>query len=555
MAASEGYEYLFIDSCCIDKSSSAELSEAINSMFEWYMLSDVCYAYLSDIGISGGRERLVSIGEMMKSRWFTRGWTLQQLIAPDVVRFFSADWAECGNRNDLALYLYEITNIDSEVLNRLPGADIRQWLDSISISKRMSWAAMRETKRPEDKAYCLLGLFNVNMPLLYGEGGPRAFHRLQEEIMKYSTDQTILAWSPAYQALSKTMGVLADSPSAFREGSRILHIEENNRIEMTSRGVRTANRLYDFNKVLPCSDGFGDGMKVILLSCVYADDERGQLGIAATQVKDEQANGSFFVRVMHAPVVVSVKQIRDEVDTGTALLSKMSKHMHFSSWDYMAPMNGKLLNNRFENIQKYLQELRVAESIYIAQNIVRRQQRDAVHTYCYFPLRVVQRDIPRDPYFGRRFSLICPALEFPHVDLWEISTARFDASQESFEIFLTELHKEQGPNTSPAQVIMSRSRHDGTRLEVVEVRCHCRTAGICSSAIFEPCIAGNSSVRCSKYGVELQVRISHERVVGELFNVVNVAVTVFDVPRMLPVAQVDEKRPSKLRGLLSGKNN
>jgi hypothetical protein len=557
MASSEGYEYLFIDSCCIDQSSSAALSEAVNSMFEWYRLANVCYTYLSDIGISG-EKKLVSIGELMKSRWFTRGWTLQQLIAPDAVRFFSADWTECGNRHDLALYLYEITNIDPDVLSRPPKTDVHEWLYSHSIAKRMSWAAMRETKRPEDKAYCLLGLFNVHMPLLYGEGGPRAFHRLQEEIMKYSPDQTILAWSPAYQDFTQTMSVLADSPSAFRDASRMQPIEDNNRIEMTSRGVRTGNRLYDLNQVLPYGESLDNGKKVILLSCVFADDPSGQLGIAATQIEDEQTNGSYFVRVMHAPVVVPVKQIRDEVGPATRLLSEIGNHIPFGDWEYSRLKNEQLLMTRMENIQKYLQELRVAKSIYIAQNIIRRQRRDVSKAYCYFPLLVVRSDIPH--YLtrpARRFSLVCPALEMPYVDLWETSTARFDISQQSLEIFLTEMHKEQGPHTSPAQVIMKRSWHDATRYEVVQMRCHCETAGKhrCSSAIFEPGMADCSFVRCYGYGVEMQVRISHDMIAGKLFNVVNITVKVFGVAQMIPVAQTYEKRPSKLRGFLGGKTN
>jgi hypothetical protein len=524
-------------------------------MFEWYRLSDVCYAYLSDIGISGEQEHMVSIGELMKSRWFTRGWTLQQLIAPDVVRFFSADWTECGNRKDLALYLYEITKVDPDVLIRSSGSDIRQWLDSLSISKRMSWAATRDTKRPEDKAYCLLGLFNVNMQLLYGEGGPRAFHRLQEEIMKYSTDQTILAWSPEYQALSETMGVLADSPSAFRDGSRILSIEENNRIEMTSRGVRIANRLYGFNEVLPYSESVDNGMKVILLSCIYADDERGQLGITVTEIKDEQANGTCFIRVMRAPIVVPVKQIRDEIGTANALLSEISSSIYFGGWEYGASENEIRLMNRFETIKKYLEEVRVG-SIYIAQNIVRRQQRYDANAYCYFPKLVVERVIPPHfPPLGRRFSLSCPVLEFPHVDLWQISTAKFDASQQNIEIFLTELYKEQGADTSPAQVILSRSRQDATRFEVIEIRCQCSNASKCSSEIFEPWMAGSSFVKCAGYGVEMQVRISYNRIAGKLFNVVNFTVKIFGAPRTLPVQQVYEKRPSKLRGFLGGKTN
>jgi hypothetical protein len=542
-------------------------------MFEWYRLSDVCYAYLSDVGKPGGHDegqKLVSVGELMKSQWFTRGWTLQPLIAPKVVRFFSSDWAECGNRNNLALYLYEITNIDPEVLNQAPGIDIRPLIYSMSISKRMSWAAMRETKRPEDKAYCLLGLFNVNIPLIYGEGGPRAFHRLQEEIMKYSTDQTILAWSPTNHALTKTMNVLADSPFAFRDGAKLVPIVENidNRIEMTSKGVRIANRLYDFNRVLPYSGGFNSDMKVTLLSCVCADqDERGQLGIAITQQfsVDGQADGASFVRVMYAPVVVPVKQIMGKIDIATTLLSEVGKSMSFSSWEYGGGeiINQKMLNERFETIEKYLtQKVHIPAGIYIAQNIQNtphRQQQTGAYAYCYFPSLKI--DIPqnflRPQLKHRRFFLACPSLiEYPPIDVCEISTFKLNTQQHQHSsIFLTErLFQQEGPYTAPASLTLSRSNYDPTRLEVQEIQCHCEKDGAttpkCSSAVFEEGMHGTTFVRCHGYGLEMQVRISQSRISRRMFNVITVTVNLLGNPRISFPPAVKFKKASKLRGLL-----
>ncbi|KAK3373360.1 hypothetical protein B0T24DRAFT_649346 [Lasiosphaeria ovina] len=167
--------YAKID-CCTDKTSSAELSEAINSMFEWYAQSSVCYVYLSDISLPKDSPDMLTAEDLGRSRWVSRGWTLQELIAPDYVRFFSDDWTECGNRRALATIIHRVTNIAPEILDR----------------------------PPEDRAYCLLGLFRVNMAMLYGEGGPRAFYRLQEEIMKSSTDQSILAWTPIQPEPSAT---------------------------------------------------------------------------------------------------------------------------------------------------------------------------------------------------------------------------------------------------------------------------------------------------------------------------------------------------------------
>ncbi|KAK0631454.1 heterokaryon incompatibility protein-domain-containing protein [Immersiella caudata] len=169
LALAGGYHYAWIDTCCIDKSSSAELSEAINSMFSWYRQSSVCYAFLEDY--VHGKSNLGN------SRWFTRGWTLQELIAPFDVRFYDSSWFMFGDRLRLSSRISKITSIDLLIL----------------VSNKMSWAAHRETTRVEDIAYCLMGIFDVNMPLLYGEG-IKAFRRLQEEIVRRCNDQTILAW-------------------------------------------------------------------------------------------------------------------------------------------------------------------------------------------------------------------------------------------------------------------------------------------------------------------------------------------------------------------------
>jgi hypothetical protein len=185
-------------SCCIDKTSTAEVSEAINSMFHWYQQANICYAYLSDIPsmyaateISGEQVPSNSnskhpVPEIARSRWFSRGWTLQELVAPTKLIFFSSHWYPLGSKIELQDTIQEITGIDQQIL-------VTGCLENISVAKKMSWAAKRETTRVEDMAYCLLGIFNVNMPLLYGEGR-KSFTRLQEEIMKVSDDQSLFAW-------------------------------------------------------------------------------------------------------------------------------------------------------------------------------------------------------------------------------------------------------------------------------------------------------------------------------------------------------------------------
>ncbi|KAI0766587.1 HET-domain-containing protein [Trametes elegans] len=187
LARKHGYRKVWIDSCCIDKTSSTELSEAINSMYEWYAAADICFAFLEDV--SDDHDPYLKDSKFRRSRWFTRGWTLQELIAPAVVVFVSKEWRLLGTKASLASLVEEITGVDRAVLAH------EKMLDAVSVARRMSWAAKRQTTREEDKAYSLLGIFGVNMPTIYGEGG-NAFIRLQEEILKQVPDQSIFAWGP-----------------------------------------------------------------------------------------------------------------------------------------------------------------------------------------------------------------------------------------------------------------------------------------------------------------------------------------------------------------------
>ncbi|KAF2185267.1 HET-domain-containing protein [Zopfia rhizophila CBS 207.26] len=193
LAAADGYRYIWIDTCCIDKTSSAELSEAINSMYRWYQDARVCYAYLADVP---------SFKTFSESKWFTRGWTLQELIAPSIVIFLDEEWREIGTKSSLQRRISETTGIP---VNILLGDDVGR----ASVAQRMSWASKRETKRVEDLAYCLMGIFGVHMPMLYGER-ERAFIRLQEEIMRVSDDHSIFAW----KWKETHGGLLASSPAA-----------------------------------------------------------------------------------------------------------------------------------------------------------------------------------------------------------------------------------------------------------------------------------------------------------------------------------------------------
>jgi hypothetical protein len=177
-ARRDGLQYFWVDTCCIDKSSSAELSEAINSMFRWYRESTKCYVYLPDVlRTAVNTDDLAWESAFWKSRWFTRGWTLQELIAPTSVEFFSKEGELLGDKSTLERHVCEITGIPAKALRGCP-------LPDFSIAERMSWAEQRNTTCKEDKAYSLLGIFDISIPVIYGEGREKALKRLQEEIDK-----------------------------------------------------------------------------------------------------------------------------------------------------------------------------------------------------------------------------------------------------------------------------------------------------------------------------------------------------------------------------------
>ncbi|GJN77985.1 hypothetical protein PLIIFM63780_001478 [Purpureocillium lilacinum] len=238
--------HVWVDTCCIDKSSSAELSEAINSMFRWYQEASVCIAYLADVGpVGDGFEA---------SCWFTRGWTLQELIAPRKVLFYGGDWAQLGTRVSLKGLIREVTGIPEQLLAPRDFNDER--LDAFSVAQRMSWAAARVTTRPEDVAYCLLGIFDINMPLLYGEGRAKAFKRLQEEIIKSTEDESLYAWRCRPESLRERhfWGLLADSPAAFGNYRGLLPVRSRylsrrragKTVSVTNRGLKLEVLLTPF---------------------------------------------------------------------------------------------------------------------------------------------------------------------------------------------------------------------------------------------------------------------------------------------------------------------
>lgn len=228
LARAYGFGWFWVDAPCIDSKNSAELSEAIRSMYHWYAGASICFAHLPDVP---SHDPIRDPGSAFRrSIYFRRGWTLQELIAPRRVIFLSSDWTVLGEKDELADLLEEITGIDQDVLT------FRRHVADISVSCRLSWASRRETRRVEDQAYCLMGLFDIHMPVLYGEGD-KAFLRLQQTILAQICDHTLFAWG-AVSDIFPTLGatdvaegslpysttpLFAPSPAVFAKSSRSMH--------------------------------------------------------------------------------------------------------------------------------------------------------------------------------------------------------------------------------------------------------------------------------------------------------------------------------------------
>ena len=289
-AESDGLEFLWADTCCIDKSSSAELSEAINSMFRYYSQAAICYAYLQDAPdgfphkqVEDAVDDLTDLTgrRFVSCRWFSRGWTLQELIAPRKVHFYGGwNWRYLGTKETLSDWIVLATGIDKETL--LDASQLRR----ISIARRMSWAANRNSTRVEDIAYCLLGIFGVNMPLLYGEG-ENAFIRLQEEIMKFSDDQSLFAWRARPEGQkSAAFGIFARSPKQFEDSSTIVPLNSG---RPTSPFIMTNRGLQIDLPLLPLESEYleeaGDKEYLGILDCQYEDDFSTCLAITLKQTQ------------------------------------------------------------------------------------------------------------------------------------------------------------------------------------------------------------------------------------------------------------------------------
>ncbi|KAH7911574.1 heterokaryon incompatibility protein-domain-containing protein, partial [Hygrophoropsis aurantiaca] len=245
-----GVEFAWADTVCIDKTSSAELDESIRSMFKWYESAYICIAYLAET---------TSLDDMPADRWFTRGWTLQELLAPRRMKFYAGDWAPLTSMPNEKGYdrLQPLEKADpacGSILNAVHQAttismrqihDFRPRVDK-DIAMRMSWVAKRDTTRGEDTAYCMMGIFGVSISIAYGEGPQHAFFRLFKAILDISNDPDIFNWAgePIRPDVHPSR-MLPSSPECYLSHQRISHNNQREFEEsvvepptLTSAGLR-----------------------------------------------------------------------------------------------------------------------------------------------------------------------------------------------------------------------------------------------------------------------------------------------------------------------------
>ena len=220
--------YVWIDTCCIDKTSSAEETESINSMFNWYAGSDVCFVHLADVNATLSDNDIHD--QVQHSKWFLRGWTLQELLAPRKLMFFNRNWCAIGDHRTLAQDIHIATKISGEHMANFSTA---------SVATKMSWASRRRTSRIEDRAYSLLGIFGLSMYTQYGERD-KAFQRLQRTLIENSRDESIFAWTSA----EPSSGLLAPSPDCFLSSADIISSYKKNKPRPPHRIVMNTLELW-----------------------------------------------------------------------------------------------------------------------------------------------------------------------------------------------------------------------------------------------------------------------------------------------------------------------
>lgn len=320
-ADEDGKDWLWVDTACIDRSSSAELDEAINSAYEWCKQSAICYALLEDVALEEWHEMKYGKAKAITSRWFSRGWTLSELLAPGHVVFYSMEWIRLGDKHELSGVLSTTTGIDASVI------EDDNLVEFQSVAKRMSWAARRETTLPEDRAYSMMGLMGVNMSVLYGEGEKKAFIRLQQEIIKSCDDPSILAWSDP-EVGNCPHGLLADSPRAFAASStyaRDAYEEQQQPFSITNRGVGIAMHLTSdpgcdhFVAALQCPDPLDSNRFLAVYLRKMSTGEQQYIRIRCDEIGSVEIRGKveeIFVRQSIPPLGVFPSTPSLQLDRG-----------------------------------------------------------------------------------------------------------------------------------------------------------------------------------------------------------------------------------------------
>ncbi|KAF4878470.1 Vegetative incompatibility protein HET-E-1 [Colletotrichum siamense] len=274
-AKADGFDYVWIDTCCIDKSHHTDYSEAITSMFSWYQTAGRCYAYLADVP---DKSASTFDNDFRRSRWHTRGWTLQELLAPQDLVFYSQSWTKLGEKASMTSMIEEATGIPAQFLGG--------FLDA-SVAQRMSWAAQRVTTRGEDMAYCLFGIFNVSLPIMYGEGASAAFGRLQEAILQRTPDASILAWGldlqhddlhPQQPPTNRYGNILAASPQDFVNCGTVVPWDNGH----SGQRLDVNGGYYHLQLPLHTTKA---GQTFGLLKCYSRPQQKGCIGIPLCQVE------------------------------------------------------------------------------------------------------------------------------------------------------------------------------------------------------------------------------------------------------------------------------
>ncbi|KAF2705055.1 HET-domain-containing protein [Pleomassaria siparia CBS 279.74] len=297
-----GYQYFWVDTCCIDKTSSAELQEAINSMFRWYQTSVLCVVFLADVERKSTQTTLSDYftAALRNSKWSKRGWTLQELLAPHHLSFYNQKWNFICDKQEVIGPLEAVTGIPSKVLRG-------EGFHDESVARRLSWASHRSTTRIEDLAYCLMGIFDIHMPMLYGEGD-KAFIRLQEEILKNSGDDSLFAWQAPDAGHSTFRGLLARSPAEFKKCGNIYRGSKPLKIAKTNLGFFLHISLRPFGK-----------NKNSYVATLHAANHRDQhVGIVLRKLgSDELApDGAQFTRVSGRSLILG-DSIGNKYSSGT----------------------------------------------------------------------------------------------------------------------------------------------------------------------------------------------------------------------------------------------